>query len=145
MSTRAEVVRVARSYIGTSFHHMGRLPGVGLDCAGVLVCVARELGLVVPEFDVPAYTPAPDGRSMLLWCNEHMEPIAREAMRPGDVILLIADEFPQHLAILGDYAHGGHSIIHAAGNARPPRVLETRLMYSASLRFVAAFTLPGVE
>ena len=47
-ATRADAVRVARTYIDTPFQHMGRLPGVGLDCAGVLVCVARELSLVAP-------------------------------------------------------------------------------------------------
>ena len=75
MSTHADAVRVARTYIGTPFHHMGRLPGVGLDCAGLLVCVARELKLVAPDFDTPAYAPTPDGTSMLKWCGEYMTPL----------------------------------------------------------------------
>ncbi len=41
---REDFVRVARSYIGTPFHHQGRLPGVGLDCAGVIVCALAECG-----------------------------------------------------------------------------------------------------
>lgn len=145
MSTRADVVRVARSYLETPWHHMGRLPGVGLDCAGVPVCVARELGQVAPDFDVPAYTPTPDGREMLEWCNTYMTPVAREDMQPGDVVVLITDVYPQHMAILGDYVHGGLSIIHAANAAHPPRVIETRLMWSRTQRFVAAFAMPGIE
>ena len=143
MTTRSEVVRVARSYIGTPFHHMGRLPGVGLDCVGVLICASRELGLVAPDFDLPAYTPTPDGTTMFAWAKEYMTPVPGE-MYPGNVVLLITDTEPQHLAILGDYSHGGLSIIHASHSSKPPRVLETRLMFSRTQRFVAAYALPGI-
>jgi hypothetical protein len=44
---------------------------------------------------------------------------------------------------LGDYRHGGLSIIHGASD--PGRVIETRLMFSEHMKFVAAFVLPGVE
>jgi cell wall-associated NlpC family hydrolase len=145
MTTLLDVTRVARSYIGTPFHHMGRLPSVGLDCVGVLICCARELGLVTPDFDIPAYTPTPDGTTMLAWAKEYMTPLPREEMRPGNVILLITDTEPQHLAILGDYLHGGLSIIHAANSAKPPRVIETRLMFSRVQRFVAVYALPGMS
>lgn len=145
MSTRADIVRIARSYIGTPFHHMERQPGLGIDCAGVLICAARDASLVEKMFDVPAYEPVPDGRVMLKWCREHMVEVSKEAMRPGDAILLITDEHPQHLGILGDYLHGGLSIIHASNVAVPPRVIETRLMFSRTMRFVAAFSFPGVE
>lgn len=144
MSIRDDIVAAARGYLGTPFHHRGRLPGVGLDCAGILVCAARELGLVGPAFDVPEYTPTPDGRTMLEWCDRHMTPIDRADMQPGDAIVMITDVFPQHLGILGDYRHGGLSLIHAANNAHPPRVIETRLMFSRVQRFVAAYALPGV-
>ena len=144
MTTRADVMRVARSYIGTPFHHMGRLPGVGMDCSGLLICVGRELGLVASDFDVPAYTPTPDGHSMVEWCDANMTRISQAEMKPGDAILLVVDQHPQHLGILGDYPHGGLSIIHAANNASPPRVIETRLMLSRTQRFVAAYRLPGI-
>lgn len=144
MATREDVVRVARSRLGTPFHHMGRLPGVGLDCAGLLISVARELELVAPTFDVPPYTMAPDGR-MLEWCRKHMRETTRDSMQPGDVVLLITDREPQHLGILGNYLYGnGFSIIHAAAIADPPRVIETRLMFSRVMRFVAAFVMPEI-
>jgi len=142
MATREDIVKVARSYLGTPFHHLGRLPGVGLDCAGLLVCCARELGLVAAGFDVPAYVPAPDGRQLIAWCEQYMTRVTRDTMQPGDAIVTITDVHPQHLGILGDYLHGGLSIIHAASNAHPPRVIETRLMFSRNQRFVAAYALP---
>jgi len=144
MTTRADIVRVARTYIGTPFHHMARVPGVGMDCSGLLICAGRELHLVPTSFDVPAYTPTPDGHSMIEWCDANMTRITQEAMQPGDAILLNVDLHPQHLGILGDYIHGGLSIIHAANNAKPPRVIENRLMLSRTQRFVAAYSLPGV-
>lgn len=144
MTTREEIVTAARGHIGTPFHHLGRLPGVGLDCAGLLVVVARQLALMPATFDVPVYGPNPDGRKMLAWCNEYMTPVTRENMRPGDALVMITDVLPQHLGILGDYRHGGLSLIHAANGARPPRVIETRLMFSRVQRFVAAYAFPGV-
>lgn len=145
MTDRADVVRVARDYIDTPWHHRGRVPGMALDCAGLIVCAARELALVGSDFDVPDYTPVPDGHTMLEWCREYMTPVQRQDMQPGDVIVLITDTHPQHLGILGDYRHGGLSIIHAANNADPPRVIETRLMLSKRARYVASFLLPGME
>lgn len=144
MTTRADIVAAARRYIGTPYHHMGRTPGVGLDCAGVLIAVGRELRLVAVDFDVPNYVPQPDGVSLLQWCRVHMTPVPRNAMRPGDAIVLRPGVRPQHMALLGDYVHGGLSIIHSSYEAHPPRVIETRLMFSQVLRFVAAFALPSV-
>ena len=143
-ATRADVVRVARSYLGTPFHHAARAPGMGLDCAGVIICVMRELALCAPDFDVPPYIPTPDGVSMLALCEQHMRIVPRAQMQPGDALVLITDKYPQHLGILGDDPRGGLSLIHAANAAHPPRVIETRLMFSRVCRFVAAYALPGV-
>ena len=145
MNARAEVIRIARSYINTKFHHMGRKPGVGLDCAGVPICVARELGTVTQDFDVPPYTPTPDGHTMLEWCNQNLTRVQQEEMLPGDMIITVVDKDPQHIGILADYQHGGLSIIHASNTSSPPRVIETRLMFSRVLRFVAAYALPGIK
>lgn len=145
--TRADVVTAARTWIDTPFHHAARSKGIGVDCAGLLVGVARELGLVAPDFDVPPYIPTPDGHTMLEWCREYMREVVRHAMQPGDAIVVITDEHPQHLGILGDYRSGGLSIIHASNSTSttPQRVIETRLMFSRVQRFVAAFSFPGIE
>lgn len=41
----------ALTYCGTPFHYGARIKGVGIDCAGLIVCALRELGCVVE--DVP--------------------------------------------------------------------------------------------
>jgi cell wall-associated NlpC family hydrolase len=143
MTTRAEIVAAARKWVDTPFHHQARLKGVGVDCVGLVIGVARELGLVAPDFDVVGYPRVPDGTSLMGIVREHMTEIDRAAMQPGDVVVVSFDRDPQHLGILGDYRHGGLSIIHAAGMAG--RVIETRLMFTEQMRFVAAFKLPGIE
>lgn len=54
VAQRARVVEVARSYIGTPYHHHGRLRGVGVDCATILSLVYPEAG-VIPLIPLPHY------------------------------------------------------------------------------------------
>lgn len=138
--TRAEVVAEARSWIGTPWTHQQRAKGVAVDCAGLIIGVARALSLVAPGFDIQGYVRVPDG-SLLARCNEAMTRIDKATMQPGDVLVVATDNEPAHMGILGDYRHGGLSLIHAA-NGRG--VIEHRLMFARNLRFKAAFVLPGV-
>lgn len=143
-TTRAAVVATARTWLGTPWHHQARLQGVGVDCVGLVIGVARTLGLVPPGFDVAAYPRVPDGSSLMHLVHMHMRGLlAGQPMQPGDVVVVRFDADPQHLGILGDYRHGGLSIIHAASD--PGRVIETRLLFSQSMQFVQAFALPGIE
>jgi len=141
--TRADVVTEARTWIGTPFHHQGRVKGVGVDCIGLVIGVARTLGAVPPNFDVTGYPRVPDGVSLMATARQYMTEIARDNKKPGDVIVVSFDRDPQHFGILADYRHGGFSIIHGASN--PGRVIETRLMFSEHMKFVAVFELPGVQ
>ena len=51
---RAAVVAAAREWIGTPYHHMADIKGVGCDCAMLLVRVYCDLGIVAP-FDPRPY------------------------------------------------------------------------------------------
>ena len=141
--SREAIVVKARSYVGTPFVDRGRLPGVALDCVGVPVCVCRDLGLKPLDFDVTPYTNQPDGRTFIAECDRHMQRIERSALQPGDVMVFAVGTLPQHIGVIGDYPYGGHSIIHANARADPPRVIESRLMFSRILRFVAGYSLLG--
>jgi hypothetical protein len=111
----------------------------GLDCAGLLICVARDLGIVPKDFDVPNYRMRPDGHSLLSLCDLHLEPT--EELEIGGVAVIAVDRYPQHLGIVGDYRHGGFSLIHAcnARSVQPPRVIEHRLMFSRVTTLVGAY------
>ncbi len=141
MTGRADVVAEARGWLGTPWQHQQRQKGMAVDCAGLVIGVARALGLVAPDFDVQGYQRLPDG-TLLKRCDEFMGRTTQAAMQPGDVLVVAIDGDPAHMGILGDYRHGGLSLIHAA--TRAGRVIEHRLMFAANLRFRAAFTLPGV-
>lgn len=51
---RAAIVREAETWLGTKYHHMGRVKGAGVDCAMLLLEVYQACGLV-PEIDVAFY------------------------------------------------------------------------------------------
>lgn len=140
-ATRAAVVAEARTWLGTPWVHQQRRKGVAVDCAGLVIGVARSLGLVAEDFDISGYSRHPDG-SLLALCAQHMVPLVRDAMQPGDVLVLAIEHDPQHMGIVGDYRHGGLSLIHAASGLG--RVIETRLMFARNAVFRGAFALPGV-
>ena len=144
--SRADVVAEARTWIGTPWQHQARLKRVGVDCGGLPIGVARALALVPADMDVTHYARVPDGHSLVAHCRQWMVEIDPASIAPADVIVLRFDVEPQHVAIVGDYVHGGLSMIHAldrpghAGGA----VVEHRLDAAHRARIVAAFTLPGV-
>lgn len=139
------VVRAARAWLGRPWAHQGRDPVVGVDCAGLVICVARELGLVDASFDVQGYGRVPDG-SMRALCARWMHEV--HELELGAVALMAVDpgadgeRAAQHLGIVGDYRHGGHSLIHASGIAG--RVIEHRVMWTRAMRLLGVYRLPGV-
>lgn len=141
MAERNDIVSAARGWLGTPYHHQARLKDVGVDCIGLVIGVARELQLIAPEFDVTGYSRHPDGRALMAMAREKMTPVTLDQMQIGDVVVVGFDKLPQHFGIIGDYRHGGFSIIHAA--SAYGQVIEQRLMFSKAMFFVAAFQLPG--
>ena len=142
MTTRAEIAAAALALVGTPYVHQGRVAGHGVDCAGVLIVVARQLGLVPAGFDVTGYTGTADGVSLRRYCQENMTPVARGEEQAGDAVLVHWGGHPQHLGVLVPYRHGGLSIVHALGPDMPARVVESRWLPKMTL--VAAFSFPGV-
>lgn len=135
-----QIVDIARRWVGTPFHHQARVEGVGVDCVGLVISVAREIGAVPADWDVGGYGRVPDGKQLVHHLSERLVPVAQADMAPGDVVLVAFDSHPQHVGIVGDYLHGGLSIIHASG--AHGRVLETRLLFTKAMRFVAAYRFP---
>ena len=146
MTTRTEVVEQARTWLGTPWMHQQRMKSVGVDCAGLIIGVARELSLVAPEMDVSHYARVPDGISLLAHCDAWMTRIGPADIQPGDVVAIRFAIDPQHLALVGNYLHGGLSLIHSLDRAGKPggSVIEHRLDSSMRRRIVAAFHIPGV-
>lgn len=57
MITSTEIEEVAREIVDTPWVHQARLPGIGVDCIGLLVHVAKRLN--IPHTDYTAYSRHP--------------------------------------------------------------------------------------
>lgn len=148
----SEVVSAARGWIGTRFHHQGRLKASeghsgGCDCLGLLVGVARELKLpakngmgLLADFDERGYGHLPDGRRLQAVLRDVLTAV--DEPRPGDVVLFRLERDPQHLAIVSDYAHGGLGLIHALAQNR--RVVEHGFDALWRERVVEVYRIPLV-
>lgn len=139
MITRTQIVTTARGYLNTPFHHQGRVKGVGIDCAGLLICVARDLEVRDPSWDVSNYGPLPNGDELQQHLARNLQPIAIEAADAGDVLLMRFSKEPQHIAILtsADY------VIHSYAQVK--KVVEHRLDSVWRARVLAAFRFNELE
>jgi len=97
---RQKIVDTVRGYIGTPFVHQGRLPGVGLDCAGVIVCALQQQGFVID--DVRGYGRLPHNGMLLAAVQKYCSKIALGDVRPADILLFRPRREPQHLAMVVD-------------------------------------------
>lgn len=104
------VISLARECMGTPFVHQARVPGVGLDCAGLLVHVLDSLGL--PHVDERGYPRRPYRGLIksILDSQPSLQSIPKSDMAPGDVFLmwLTNTREPMHVAIFT-----GPTIVHA--------------------------------
>lgn len=134
-----QLVQAARSFQGVKFRHRGRNPMVGLDCAGLIIVSLKKIGL--DPIDLKAYGREPhnDGLRQVVEANLG-RPISITQAAPGDVVLLRFDIHPHHLGVLGDYALGGLSLIHAYAEAG--KVVEHRFDDTWRHRVCDVYRLP---
>ena len=154
MTTLQErVVASARGWLGTRFHHQGRLKKTdthkgGVDCLGLLVGVARDLelkainGKSITSYDHTEYTHTPDTVALRQIFNEIMTNVPIAGMRAADVVLMDINNMPQHLGIITDIS-GSTGIIHAFAPARS--VVEHLLDKYWRTRITAAFRLSSLN
>ena len=140
MVSRADFVAAAREWLDTPYHHQGRLKGVGVDCGGVLVMLAKQFGL--SEYDATGYKRQPDG-SLEEHCAREMQAIPIAAIQPGDVLSFKWSDRSSHIAIVTAVEEEGIFILHAYIKNR--KVVEHRLDTAWMTRISGAYHLPGVE
>lgn len=100
------IVAAARECLGTPFRHQGRVPGVGLDCAGVICHVAHRLGL---PYDAPTNYPRDPYQGLLEAALDAQACLQRvDALEPGAVLLMRTRREPRHVGIWT-----GATLIHA--------------------------------
>lgn len=142
MATRKEFVEAALGCMGTPFHHQGRLKGVGIDCAGLVIVAAKECGIEVT--DMKGYSRIPDGRALLAHCeSQNAERVSMKDAAAGDVILMKLERDPQHVAIIEEIEGDRVRVVHAWMAAKG----VTRTDFDASLKdkVVAVYRLGGFD
>jgi cell wall-associated NlpC family hydrolase len=139
MTRREEFVDLVRAMVATPFHHQGRVPGVGIDCAGVVVCAAQAVGIEVA--DQQGYSRIPSGGQFLAAVKEHCEQIAADDVRPGDLMMFSWRTEPQHLAVV--VAMDPMSIVHA--HQQVGGVVEHEVDNAWWRRFRAFWRLRGLD
>lgn len=113
---RAAVVAEARSWLGTKYHHEGRLRGVGVDCGQLLIAVYAAVELI-PSFSTGHYpfdwAQHRDAERYLNFVKEHgreiVGPPDGPAPLPGDLLLWRFGRCFSHGAIIVEWPR----IIHA--------------------------------
>jgi cell wall-associated NlpC family hydrolase len=136
---RRQIVTTARKLVGTRFHHQGRVPGLGLDCVGLVAVVGRSLGLF--DYDVTDYARLPHEAAM----RAHIRAAGfreTDKARAGDVALMRFTREAQHVGILTGPGTEC-SLIHAWMQAG--RVVEHRLDDQWRGRMMATYSFPGVN
>jgi cell wall-associated NlpC family hydrolase len=135
-----DIIREARTWIGTRFAHQGRVKrnainNGGVDCAGLIVGVAQSLGL--SSFDYKGYSREPLGGMLQKILEDHLEQVSIKHMQPGDVLLMKFLHEPQHLGFCA-----GETVIHSYETVG--KCIEHRIDERWKNRIVAVYRFRGL-
>lgn len=139
----ADVIVIAKTWIGTPYLHQASVKGIGCDCLGLLRGVWREAFGQEPE-TVPAYTPdwsEPQGEERLLEAAcRHLSRIDRAPLARGQVLLfrMRRGAVAKHLGLVSDagpepqfiHAYTGHGVVQS------PLSLPWRKRIAAQFEFL---------
>lgn len=128
------IVSQARTWLGTKYHHQGRLKksegcSGGVDCIGLVICIADELkicdnkGVALSKYDNICYSTEP--KDLGSYIGSHLTEVPIPEMSIGDILLFKFWKEPQHVGILSNYSEEIFGIIHC--NSSSGSVVEQPL------------------
>lgn len=104
------IISEARSWIGTRFHHQGRVKkqgenGGGCDCIGLVVGVLDALqvtfqGRPIASCDVTGYAAVPKDATLYHSLASVFTEIPVTDMAPGHIVLFRFTRYPQHVGFI---------------------------------------------
>lgn len=102
----SDFVEACRAYVGTPFRHQGR-SRAGIDCLGLVVCAARDVGIEI--IDNLNYARRPDYETMNDGLLHHLRKV--QQIQAGDLLWMwwMRSYQPTHLAVVA----GDGNVIHA--------------------------------
>ena len=122
------IVEAARKYLGVKFRHQGRSRATGVDCAGLVICTLRDIGMT--PADSTDYNMTPDPVQMLSVIVQNAVEIPVADMMPGDVLWMRFATEPQHVAIVTEngiihsYSNRGKVVEHALNDVWCKRIVK---------------------
>lgn len=119
----SQIVAKAREYIGTPWHHCGRKKGVGVDCAGLVVGVFMELGVVLS--DCAHYTQSNNLEIVTECLGDDFVEVLGD-WQAGDIALMNYGPVTNHLGVLAPVGEEWE-VIHAWASETAPRVVSHNL------------------
>ena len=140
---RTQIITLARTWLGTPYHHQARTKNVGTDCLGLILGVYHDLYGTTPKY-IPNYTPdwaeAKREETMLSGARKYLIEQDLSEMQPGDVAVfrLRPDTVAKHAAIVMPAG----KMIHAMEGTP---VSEVNMTSWWRKRIAATFQFPGVE
>lgn len=138
--TAEEIVRAARGWLGTPYHHQASVRGVGADCLGLIRGVWREL------YGSEAEAPPPYSRdwgeadgteTLLAAARRHLRPL--DAAAAGHVVIfrMRTGAVAKHAGILT----GPARMVHAVEGGVASEIVLSRWWQR---RIAGVFAFPGV-
>lgn len=119
--TQQLIVETTREYIGVPYVHAGRSKVNGIDCVGLLACVAVDLGLN------PKDTTAYGQNDVFDLMIEHIEELAyeipRDQVQKGDIATFRHRRMWNHCGIV-DIKDGNMTLIHCYMSANIGKTTE---------------------
>lgn len=151
LATRAAYVAACRALLTVRWVHQGRSE-MGVDCVGLLVVPAIQVGLMAADVATPDYQRGPKGDRLDQLLHQHGRRLARwQDAQLGDVLALKYYDQPQHVCVVTRaWREGwGFQIIHAFGSTEGGGgVIEHRLdntwLKSHRAKIHAAFSFRGI-
>lgn len=127
---RQAVVAEARNWLGTSYHHMGRIKGAGVDCAMLPAEVYAACGLI-PAQRIDYY---PMDWNLHRGSERYLEHVLAHAQeveeaRPGDLVLWRYGRCLAHGAIVIAWPRIIHAVVRVGvvlDDALSPSLLRER-------------------
>lgn len=137
--SRTDLILHAREHLNTKWRHQGRVPGESLDCVGLLIVVARSIGVEV--VDDTNYSSKPGSAGLIKHLLQYCDEIQMEVPRlPGDILIVsVAGEDPQHCMMWTDQG----TVIHASAKHR--KVVEHSLDMETKRGLCKVFRLRGLD
>lgn len=140
-AVRAKVVEEALTWIGTPYHDMACVKGIGVDCAMLVFGVAKACGLTTLSVkDMPRYSPSMHVFNKSFLIDEIVKfgcvPVPLNKAEPGDILL-----FEYHNTI----AHAGIKVsdtelVHAV--KRPGLVVKVEISGNVEQTLKLAYRFP---